>query len=111
MKYEGLPENEINDSAVTGIFVEATVSFFLSVWENNDGVTVYDVSGNLVGTTPSVCLQLINRLRRQMNECKTEIDTAVNSRIQLDFDYGTTETSTTKERIVTEFVSASNINR
>ena len=91
----------MNDPVVARIFVDATVSFFLSIWDNNDSVTVFDVSGKCISAATVVRCQLKTTVRRQIIGCETDIDTAALA-LQLDFDYDTTETYMTQERILTE---------
>ena len=99
----------MNGPGVAGIVFDGTVSFFLSVLDNNDSVTVFDVSGKCISAATVVRCQLKTTLRRQIIGCETDIDTAALA-LQLDFDYDTTDTSMTQERILTETFSTSNIN-
>ena len=67
----------MNGPGVAGIVFDGTVSFFLSVLDNNDSVTVFDVSGKFISAAAVVRRQLKTTVRRQILGCETDTDTAV----------------------------------
>ena len=90
----------MNDPVVAGIFVDTTVSFFMSVRDNNYSVTVFDVSETLISAATVLHFQLKTTVRRHIIGCETDTDTAALA-LQLDSDYDTTATSITQEIIRT----------